>query len=438
MTRRSAALVALACSAVTVGLLARQVVADVPRGATGTALIAVAAAATWYALVRRGVVHVVGFVLVSVVAMIAAVVLMAANPALAFGVVLSLSVAIAAARHAFRVRVPLRPAPRPMHAVVFWNPRSGGGKAMRCHLADEARSRGIEPVELTAGSSLDQLVQAAVDAGADAVAMAGGDGSQAIVARIAADRGIPYACVPAGTRNHFARDLGVDREDIVGALDAFVDGVERLVDLGEVNGRTFVNNVSLGVYGAAVQRAGYRDAKLKTVLETAASGPSELPGLRWRSPDGVEHGGGAAIVISNNAYRPGPDGARPRLDEGRLGIAAIAGPGDELVARTWTTESYEIDAPAPVPAGIDGEAVILDPPLVFGIRRRALHCRIARRHPGASPSALPPASPWVALRMLAGMAAGRTSITPLRREEARRARYRGSARTPRSTSRRAR
>ena len=95
--------------------------------------------------------------------------------------------------------------------------------------------------------------------------MAGGDGSQAIVAAMAAEAGLPYACIPAGTRNHFALDLGVDRDDVVGALDALVDGRERRVDLAEVNGRVFVNNVSLGVYAEAVQREGYREAKLRTI-----------------------------------------------------------------------------------------------------------------------------------------------------------------------------
>ena len=79
---------------------------------------------------------------------------------------------------------------------------------------------------------------------------------------------LPFACIPAGTRNHFALDLGVDRNDVVGALDAFVNGGERRVDLAEVNGRVFVNNVSLGLYADAVQREGYRDAKLHTVLDT--------------------------------------------------------------------------------------------------------------------------------------------------------------------------
>ena len=103
-------------------------------------------------------------------------------------------------------------------------------------------------VELEAGEDLEELVRAAVERGADGLAMAGGDGSQALVAAIAAEHDLPYACIPSGTRNHFALDLGVDREDVVGALDAFVDGGERYVDLGEVNGRVFVNNVSLGVY----------------------------------------------------------------------------------------------------------------------------------------------------------------------------------------------
>src|SRR5204863_2500437 len=98
--------------------------------------------------------------------------------------------------------------------------------------------------------------------------MAGGDGSQALIATIAAELGLPYACIPAGTRNHFALDLGVDRDDVAGALDALIGGRERLVDLAYVNGRVFVNNVSLGVYGDAVQKAGYREAKIRTLLDT--------------------------------------------------------------------------------------------------------------------------------------------------------------------------
>jgi hypothetical protein len=120
--------------------------------------------------------------------------------------------AIAAASTAFRIHVELSRAARPRHPVLFFNPRSGGGKAARFHVGDEARARDIEPVELTPGADLETLVRDAVARGADALAMAGGDGSQAVVAAIAAERRLPYACIPAGTRNHFALDLGVDRD----------------------------------------------------------------------------------------------------------------------------------------------------------------------------------------------------------------------------------
>jgi hypothetical protein len=221
--------------------------------------------------------------------------------------------------------------------------------------------------------------------------MAGGDGSQAIVAEIAARRGLPYACIPAGTRNHFALDLGVDRDDVVGSLDAFVDGGERRVDLAEVNGRVFVNNVSIGIYADAVQRPGYRDAKLRTLLEVAPEelGPaSSGTALRWRGPDGAEGGGAAALLVSNNVYRLGAaigSGTRPHLDEGVLGLAAAATNG-RVSLRQWRRRTFAIDADRPVAVGIDGEAVTLAPPLEFASLPEALAVRIASGHPGASPS----------------------------------------------------
>ena len=160
----------------------------------------------------------------------------------------SVAVSVGGARVAFSPWRSLPRRPPPSHPVLFVNPRSGGGKATELGLAEEAEKRGIEAVELQPGDDLEQLVREAVGRGANGLAMAGGDGSQALVAAIAAEHDLPYACIPAGTRNHFALDLGVDRDDVVGALDAFVDGGERLVDLAEVNGRVFVNNASLGVY----------------------------------------------------------------------------------------------------------------------------------------------------------------------------------------------
>ncbi len=196
--------------------------------------------------------------------------------------------------------------------MLFFNPRSGGGKAERFALADEARGRGIEPIELTPGQDLVALVQRAIDGGADALAMAGGDGSQAVVAALAAEHRLPYACVPAGTRNHFALDLGVDRDDVVGALDAFVDGGERTVDLAEVNGLVFVNNVSLGLYAEAVQREGYRDAKLRTLLDTV---PDVLGPGRRRDRPALDRPGRAHAPLGRGragVQQPLPAGPRGR------------------------------------------------------------------------------------------------------------------------------
>ncbi len=319
-------------------------------------------------------------------------------------VVAGLLVTLAASRAALGLHVDLPSAAPPSRPVLFYNPKSGGGKAERFKLADEARARGIEPTELKLGDDLETLVRAAIDRGANGLAMAGGDGSQAIVAAIAAEHGLPYACVPAGTRNHFALDLGVDRDDVVGGLDAFVDGGERTVDLAEVNGRVFVNNVSLGLYAEAVQREGYRDAKLRTLLDTVpdAIGPQgDGFDLRWAGPGGHSHSAGVAVLVSNNVYRLGRavgSGTRPRIDDGLLGVTVIGAPsgggeqrrGLQRPWREWSAPNFEVDAEQPVPAGIDGEALVLDPPLQFRIRPAVLRVRIARQHPGASPSAIAP------------------------------------------------
>jgi diacylglycerol kinase family enzyme len=296
------------------------------------------------------------------------------------------------------VHVPLPDVAAPSRSMLFVNPKSGGGKAERMSLADEARSRGIETVELQRDDDLEALARAAVARGADALAMAGGDGSQAIVATVASEAGLPYACVPSGTRNHFALDLGVDRDDVVGALDALVDAGERRVDLGDVNGRVFVNNVSLGLYAEAVQRSEYRDAKLRTILDTIPDvlGPGgEGPAIRWTGTGGHKHHEAAAILISNNRYRLGRplgSGTRPRIDDGLLGIAVVEaprGPGKapQRPWRDWSAATFEVDADRPIPAGIDGEATVLEPPLRFRIRSGVLRVRVARGHPGASPSA---------------------------------------------------
>jgi hypothetical protein len=368
-----------------------------PRGLAVLACLVVAMAAGWAALREVGTRRLLAASVTVAALLGAAALLVALGEILAdLAVVVACAVSASLARTAFRVHVELPRAPRPRHPVLFFNPRSGDGKASRFHLVEEARKRRIVPIELGPGEDLHELVDGAIEDGADALAMAGGDGSQAIVAGIAARRGLPYACVPAGTRNHFALDLGVDRDDVVGSLDAFVDGGERRVDLAEVNGRVFVNNVSIGVYAEAVQRPGYRDAKIRTLLEVAPErlGP-DGPGtaLRWRGPDGEDGRDAVALLVSNNVYRLGAaigSGTRPHLDQGVLGLAAATagagGPTGALVLRQWQRPTFTVDADDPVPVGMDGEALHLVPPLEFASMPGALTVRIAPGHPGASPS----------------------------------------------------
>lgn len=293
--------------------------------------------------------------------------------------------------------------------MLFLNPRSGGGKATRAGLAERARERGIDVVVLHPDDDLSALVDDAVARGADALGAAGGDGSLAVVAAAALAHGLPFICVPAGTRNHFALDLGIDRDDVVGALDAFLDGHERRVDLARVNGRVFVNNVSFGVYAAIVQSDDYRDAK----LNTAAKLLPELLGSDYDpfdfeidGPDVVADCDPDLILVSNNVYKLegiGGLGTRARLDEGVLGVIVVevhngaelaqlvslstAGRGSAYSGwHEWTTPTLEVRSGKPVDTGIDGEAVTLDSPVRLEVQPGALRVRIAPHHPGVSPA----------------------------------------------------
>ena len=417
-----AAIVALIVGTATIVFAMANAVSVFPRGLVVLALVLVAGACAWYGVLRRGVARVagVGVAGLALVGVLAVIVVDGARFADLL-ILAGLLVSLAASRAAFAIHVDLPRVPAPSQAVLFFNPKSGGGKAERFKLADEARARGIEPIELGPPWDLEALVRGAIERGADALAMAGGDGSQAIVAAIAAERALPYACIPAGTRNHFALDLGVDRDDVVGALDAFVDGGERVVDLAEVNGRVFVNNVSLGVYAESVQKQEYRDAKIRTILDTVPDmlgpGGGELD-LRWTGPGGQTHHAGAMVLVSNNQYRLGRaigSGTRPRIDDGLLGVSIVGGPSGrgesarrlQRPLREFSATTFEVDADQPIAAGIDGEAFRLDPPLNFVIRPGVLRVRIARKHPGASPSALAPEGLRAGFAELTRIALGR-------------------------------
>ncbi|HET7444882.1 MAG TPA: diacylglycerol kinase family protein [Solirubrobacterales bacterium] len=419
MSRRLGAIVALAGGAVALALALEIFVADFPNGLIVLVCVAAALAAAWLGLLRRGLGRLVGMVIAALLIGLGIGVIVSGENAVTLTIVIvSVLVSVVGARRAFKPDRSLPRVPPPKHPVLFVNPRSGEGRATEVGLAEAARQIGIETVELEPGQDLEQLVRDAVGRGADGLAMAGGDGSQALVATIAAEHDLPYACIPSGTRNHFALDLGVDREDVVGALDAFVDGGERYVDLGEVNGRVFVNNVSLGVYAQAVSQDEYRAAKIRTLLETLADtlGPEgEAAELRWGDEHGAAHVSTALILISNNVYRMGAtigSGTRPRLDEGVLGIVDFEPPipGPESSAgryRELKQPEFEIDADGPVPLGVDGESLTLEPPLRFRIRPKTLRVRISHRHPGASPSADVPRGAFSAARALLRIALAR-------------------------------
>jgi diacylglycerol kinase family enzyme len=380
-------------------------------------LVLAALMAAWYVVAGRGAVRVAAAV-VAVTAIVVAVATLVRNHGLG-GVVLAVALVAAFgwfARAALRNDPELiadepergTPVGAAQHPILIMNPRSGGGKA-DAEFAATARERGIETVTLTPGDDLEHLAQDAVARGADVIGMAGGDGSQALVAGIAAEHDVPYVCIPAGTRNHFALDLGIDRDDVVGALDAFLGGHERRVDLARVNGRVFVNNVSFGVYAAIVQSDEYRDAK----LNTAAKMLPELLGSDYDpfdfELDGPEVVAGSdpdLILVSNNVYKLegiGGLGTRARLDEGVLGVIVVevhngaelaelvslstAGRGSAYSGwHEWTTPTLEVRSGKPIDAGIDGEAVTLDSPVRLEVQPGALRVRIAPHHPGVSPA----------------------------------------------------
>jgi diacylglycerol kinase family enzyme len=280
-------------------------------------------------------------------------------------------------------------APAPSHAVLLCNPWSGGGKVEQFGLADLAASLGVETVMLNHGLDLAELAQGAIDRGADCLGMAGGDGSQALVASIAVENQIPFVCVSAGTRNHFALDLGLDRRDPRKSVSAFRDAVERRVDYATVNGRFFVNNVSLGIYATIVQEEGYREAKADTTkrLLPEMLGDREEPfDLQFVTPDGEEVEGAFLIMVSNNPYVLGPSldvSQRRRLDTGRLGVFAVRASTGAQAAEVVTKalagrgsasdagfqfecEEFEVRSRSGKAfAGIDGEALELETPLVF-------------------------------------------------------------------------
>lgn len=407
---RIVAVLALIAPVLMVVVAAVALAGDVPVAVLAVGLVLVCSAAIWFALTRRGPRRVLGAALAALsgIGLVAVLVVNWRGVVVLVALLLLLAVFGLAARYALgRTWVTaddgaagaLVPVGAAGSAVLIINLKSGGGKAERFDLAAQARRRGIEPVVLRPGDDLLALAESAIARGAQVIGMAGGDGSQALVATVAARRDVAHVCIPAGTRNHFALDLGLDRDDVVGALDAFTDGVERRIDLACVNDRVFVNNASLGVYAKVVQSNAYRNAKLETWTSMLPDllGPDAEPiDLEFTAPDGTRCDDAPLVLVSNNPYRLASlagAGTRERLDAGRLGVLAArvrsAADVSELVAlelvgqvgrfpglESWSTQEFEVRSRGPLEVGLDGEALVLDPPLRFVSLPGALRVRL--------------------------------------------------------------
>ncbi|PAZ10299.1 diacylglycerol kinase [Streptomyces sp. SA15] len=391
---------------------------------------ALTAAAVWWALTRRGPVRWAA-ALLAVAAPTAVIVLLATT--LLWALPLSLvswAVAVVAGRYALRstrkpsTRMKERRTSPPRRPFILMNPRSGGGKVAAFGLKEKAERLGARVVLLDPEQHQDvvALARSAVADGADLLGVAGGDGTQALVAAVAAEHDVPFLVISAGTRNHFAMDLGLDRADPAACLDALTDGVELRVDLGFAGEHPFVNNASFGAYAAVVQDPAYRGDKIGTTWEL-------LPDLltRQRGPELTARTADTtltapqAVLVSNNPYLtadPTGLGRRERLDSGQLGVLGIrvdsaaeaAGllldPEPEGLA-VLTAREVVVDADSPeIEVGLDGEAALLPAPVHCRIAPGALRVRVPRNRPGV-PDA-PPRLDWRRLRKLAA-SVGRTA-----------------------------
>jgi diacylglycerol kinase family enzyme len=281
------------------------------------------------------------------------------------------------------------------HLII--NPAAGSAATLTESLTRAARERGIGMRVLEPGEDAKHAALEAADAGAESLAVAGGDGTVAAVAGVAVERNLPLVVVPTGTLNHFARDLGLDLARPLAALDAFASSHhERRVDVGRINGRPFINNVSLGVYAEMLGDPGYRDDKVgvaQAKLQAALSDPELRRALRITPPDEAPLESVLAVVVSNNPYefaRWDRLGQRHRLDTGTLQVSVFdASALDELerlLAGTllgaiefrpalhhWTSERMETGVRGEVVrAGLDGEPITLEAPLRFSVDPGAL------------------------------------------------------------------
>jgi diacylglycerol kinase family enzyme len=410
----------LAAAAVLIGFAGLRSLALVGIGVLGVCVVV--AGGYWF-LANRGVLRWLALALV-ILAPIAILVLYARDNLLwvavlsvAFALLAVLTARVSLSADGENTAMPTYPASPPKRAFIVMNPRSGNGKVAKFGLKEKANTLGAQVAMLEGPEIVDvaALARKAVAEGCDLLGVAGGDGTQALVAGIAAEHDLPFLVISAGTRNHFALDLGLNREDPATCLDALTDGVELRVDLGIIGDRTFVNNASFGAYAEVVQSPAYRNDKRGTTLQMMPDLLNGHRGARLAARAGdVTIEGPQALLVSNNPYQTGDVaglGRRARLDTGTLGIVAVtvdsARQAIELMRRgngrgltLAAAKEVIVDANSPeVPVGIDGETVMMPAPVRCTIRPRVLRVLVPKDRPGVPPPKA--ALDWPSLRRLA-------------------------------------
>ncbi|MFE1593036.1 diacylglycerol/lipid kinase family protein [Nocardia sp. NPDC058705] len=412
---------AIACvvAAVLVPVVSAGVMGVVSLFVAGAAGAVVTVAALYWFLTRIGVLRWVALAVAVLAPIIVVALFIRANLLWVVLVAGALSLcAVGCAHAALResgadAAVPEYSVPPPQRPFLIMNPRSGGGKVAKFDLVRKAEELGAEVALLDGPDLVDvtALARRAVADGADLLGVAGGDGTQALVAAVAVEHDVPFLVISAGTRNHFAMDLGLDRADPTRSLDALDDGVELRTDLGTINGRPFVNNASFGVYAEIVRSPAYRDDKTATVLAllpdllTGHRGPKLVARIGATAVAGPQ-----AILVSNNPYGSGDLAGlsrRTRLDRGVLGAVTLSVTSTReavnLLRRTRlrglsqaTAVELIVDADTPeIPVGVDGESVLLRTPVRCTIAPGALRVRVPRTRPGVKPAA--PTWDWARL-----------------------------------------
>ena len=293
------------------------------------------------------------------------------------------------------------PAARGAAIEVILNASSGTGNSaeVQQRLADAFTGRGVHARISMAGNgvTLVTLARHAARSDAESVVAGGGDGTISAVAAAMIDSGKTLGVLPLGTMNHFARDMGIPL-DLEGAVDTIAAGHAVRVDVGDVNGRIFLNNSSLGLYPRIIrerekqQRLGW--GKWPAYVWAAILVLRRHPFLEIRlGVDGKELAGRTPFVfVGNNVYAAEwlNIGTRACLDKGELSLyttsrtgrmglirlalsALLGGLRQERDFLALTAKDIWIGTHRRrMRVALDGELTLMEPPLHFRVRPGAL------------------------------------------------------------------